>query len=54
MSRYIVLIKTEPRKDYRLLTGWDELFESKKEADLCAERAKRLDWHDVKVVEVCR
>lgn len=54
MSRYILLIQTEPRKDYRRLVGWDECFESKKEAELCAQHARALDWHDVKVVEVCR
>lgn len=51
-TRYAVLIQTEPRREYQSLTGWDETFATRAEAEACAARAMRHDWYAAKVIEI--
>jgi hypothetical protein len=49
---FMVIIKTEVAKEFRSLTGWDDVFATRAEAQACADRATKKDWYAAKVVEV--
>ena len=42
MCKYVVTIQTSPQSQYQTYRGWDQLHDTRKQANQCAMRARQV------------